>query len=50
MERQWSGNPRRLSRADLSEIEGLIWGGETFAAAAAAVGCSTKSIQRLPAG
>lgn len=44
MERQWSGNPRRLSRADLSEIERLIWGGETFAAAAAAVGCSTKSI------
>lgn len=47
MERQWSGNPRRLSRADLSEIERLIWGGETFAAAAAAVGCSTKSIQRF---
>lgn len=47
MERQWSGNPRRLSQADLSEIERLIWGGETFEAAAAAVGCSTKSIQRF---
>jgi IS30 family transposase len=29
------------------EIERLIWGGETFATAAAAVGCSTKSIQRF---
>jgi len=47
MERQWSGNPRRLSQADLCEIERLIWGGETFEAAAAAVGCSTKSIQRF---
>ena len=49
MERQWSGNPRRLSQADLSEIERLIWGGETFETAAAAVGCSTKSIQRFVA-
>ena len=47
MEREWSGNPRRLSRADRLEIERLIWGGETFATAAAAVGCSTKSIQRF---
>ena len=47
MERQWSGNARRLSQADRSEIERLIWGGETFEAAAAAVGCSTKSIQRF---
>jgi IS30 family transposase len=47
MERQWTGNPRRLSQADLSEIERLIWGGETFETAAAAVGCSTKSIQRF---
>jgi IS30 family transposase len=47
MERQWSGNARRLSRADRSEIERLIWSGETFATAAAAVGCSTKSIQRF---
>ena len=47
MEREWTGNARRLSRADRSEIERLIWSGETFAAAAAAVGCSTKSIQRF---
>src|SRR5262245_58848955 len=47
MECQWSGNPRRLSQADRSEIERLIWGGETFETAAAAVGCSTKSIQRF---
>lgn len=49
MERDWSGNTRRLSRADRLEIERLIWGGETFATAAAAVGCSTKSIQRFMA-
>jgi len=49
MERQWTGNARRLSRADRSQIERLIWGGETFAAAAAVVGCSTKSIQRFVA-
>ena len=47
MERQWTGNARRLSQADRTEIERLIWGGATFAAAAAAVGCSTKSIQRF---
>jgi len=47
MERQWTGNPRRLSHADRLEIERLIWSGETFATAAAAVGCSTKSIQRF---
>jgi IS30 family transposase len=47
MERDWSGNARRLSHADRSEIERLIWGGETFETAAAAVGCSTKSIQRF---
>jgi IS30 family transposase len=49
MEREWSGNARRLSQADRSEIERLIWGGETFATAATAVGCSTKSIQRFMA-
>lgn len=49
MERQWSGNSRRLSQADRAEIERLIWGGETFERAAAAVGCSTKSIQRFMA-
>ncbi len=47
MEREWSGNPRRLSQADRLEIERRIWSGETFATAAAAVGCSTKSIQRF---
>jgi IS30 family transposase len=47
MERQWTGNVGRLSQADRSEIERLIWAGETFEAAAAAVGCSTKSIQRF---
>ena len=47
MERRWTGNARRLSHADRSQIERLIWGGETFATAAAAVGCSTKSIQRF---
>ena len=47
MERHWTGNARRLSRSDRSEIERLIWGGETFDKAAAAVGCSTKSIQRF---
>ena len=44
---EWTGNARRLSHADRAQIERLIWGGETFATAAAAVGCSTKSIQRF---
>jgi transposase, IS30 family len=47
MEREWSGNPRRLSRADLADIERRIFAGETFETAAAAVGCSTRSIQRF---
>jgi IS30 family transposase len=47
MEREWSGNVRRLSQADRAQIESLIWGGATFEAAATAVGCSTKSIQRF---
>ena len=46
MERDWTGNARRLSRADRAEIERRIREGATFEAAAAAVGCSTKSIQR----
>jgi IS30 family transposase len=46
MEREWTGNARRLSHADRSKIEDLIQGGATFAAVAVAVGCSTKSIQR----
>jgi IS30 family transposase len=47
MEREWSGNARRLSHVDRAEIERLIRNGETFETAAAAVGCSTKSIQRF---
>ena len=47
MERDWTGNARRLSQADRAQIESLIWGGATFEAAATAVGCSTKSIQRF---
>jgi transposase, IS30 family len=46
MEREWTGNTRRLSEADRAEIERRIQDGETFATVAAAVGCSTKSIQR----
>ena len=46
MEHEWTGNARRLSQVDRAQIERLIWGGETFATAAAVVGCSTKSIQR----
>src|SRR5215203_6114633 len=40
---------RRLTEADHLEIQRRISGGETFAGAAAAVGCSTKSIQRFMA-
>ena len=47
MERQWTGNARRLSQTDRAEIERRIRSGETFEMAAAAVGCSTKSIQRF---
>src|SRR4030081_1768831 len=47
MEREWSGNARRLSQGDRAEIERRIWAGETFEMAAAAVGCSTRSIQRF---
>lgn len=47
MEREWSGNARRLSQADRAEIERRIRAGETFETTAAGVGCSTKSIQRF---
>jgi IS30 family transposase len=47
VERDWSGNARRLSHDDRAEIERLIFEGATFEAAATAVGCSTKSIQRF---
>ena len=46
MERAWTGNARRLSQVDRRHIERLFRAGETYAATAAAVGCSTKSIQR----
>ena len=46
MEREWTGNARRLSEADRREIERRIHSGETFEVVAGAVGCSTKSIQR----
>jgi hypothetical protein len=46
MERNWSGNARRLSHADRSEIERLIWGGETFETAAAVVGVARPSRSR----
>lgn len=45
--RRWGDHGRRLSYAEHLEIRRRITEGETFAAAAAAVGCSTKSIQRL---
>ena len=41
------GEPTAASHTDRSEIERLIWRGETFATAASAVVCSTKSIQRF---
>jgi len=47
MEREWTGNARRLSHADRATIERLISSGATFEAAASAVGCCTKSIQRF---
>jgi len=46
VEREWTGNARRLSEADRVEIERRIHAGETYATVAEAVGCSTKSIQR----
>jgi len=47
--RRWGDHARRLSVADHVEIQRRIAEGETFAAAAMAVGCSTKSVQRLMA-
>lgn len=46
MESEWTGNARRLSEADRVEIERRIHDGEKYETVAAAVGCSTKSIQR----
>ena len=49
MQRQRADHGRRLSREDHVEIQRRVSEGETFASAAAAVGCSTKSIQRFMA-
>ena len=49
MRRRWADNGRRLSHSDHSEIQRLISAGESYATAAAAVGCSRKSIQRFMA-
>jgi transposase, IS30 family len=45
--RRWGDHGKRLTVADHAEIQRRISAGETFASAAAAVGCSTKSIQRF---
>lgn len=45
--RQFGNRGRQLSVAEHLEIRRRVAEGETFAVAAAAVGCSTKSIQRL---
>lgn len=44
--RRHGDHARRLSAAERMEIQHGVATGETFAAVAAAVGCSTKSIQR----
>jgi len=49
MRRRQADHGRRLSQTDHLEIRRRVSEGETFAAAAAAVGCSTKSIQRFMA-
>ena len=48
MRRRRADHGSRLSQADHLEIQRRVSEGETFAtAAAAAVGCSTKSVQRF---
>ena len=47
MQRRRADHGRRLSQTDHLEIQRRVSEGETFATAAAAVGCSTKSIQRF---
>ena len=49
MQRRRADHGRRLSYEDHVEIQRRVSEGETFASAAAAVGCSTKSIQRFMA-
>ena len=46
MQHRRADHGRRLSHEDHLEIQQRVSEGETFASAAAAVGCSTKSIQR----
>ena len=41
------GSSRRLSFAERLEVQRRVGAGETFEAAAVAVGCSSKSVQRL---
>jgi transposase, IS30 family len=45
--RRRGNHARRLSEHERRELQRRVAEGETFASAAAAVGCSTKSIQRL---
>jgi transposase, IS30 family len=47
--RKRADHAHRLTEADRLEIQRRVTAGETFASAAAAVGCSTKSIQRFMA-
>ena len=47
MRRRRADHGRRLSQIDHVEIQRRVSEGETFARAAQAVGCSTKSIQRF---
>jgi transposase, IS30 family len=47
MLRRRGDHARRLSEHERRELQRRAAAGETFASAAAAVGCSTKSIQRL---
>ena len=47
MPRRHGDHARRLSEQERRELQRRVAEGETFASAAAAVGCSTKSIQRL---
>jgi transposase, IS30 family len=49
MRRRRADHGRRLSQLDHGEIQRRVAEGETFASAAEAVGCSTKSIQRFMA-
>ena len=49
MQRRRADHGRRLSHADHVEIQRRVSDGGTFASAATAVGCSTKSIQRFMA-